>query len=181
MTQITFPKSRLVVAVVLILIAATAYACFRMYSRSIGFTYFEPLYLPPNVSIKEKKISINRGYAAAGLNFRTEDWVYSIREDKSGASSQIGTAAQDYDPKSIKPTCLIQQTPAQMRYRLCHWVDYGRIDVHEVIFIKGDTYIYSQIPTKTDQTITVDQIEKYIDSFQRNATRGLPILRSVGP
>ncbi len=174
-------KKRLVVSFAIILIAIIAYALFKTNNPSIGFAYFEPSILPPTVSIKQKRISIAHGFISVEQNFRTEDWVYSIREYSSDRLNTIGTANQDYDPKSVKPTCTIQITPAQMHYRLCHWVDYGRIDVHEVIFIKDTTRIYSQIPSKTDQDISVDQIEKYIDSFQRKNTTGFPVLRSNGP
>lgn len=180
MTKAFITKKQMVVSIVIIAIAIIAYAVSKMHNPSIGFAYFEPSYLPPSVSVKEKRISITRGYVAVEQNFRTEDWVYSIREDSSAASSSVGTANQDYDPKSVKPTCNVQKTSAQMQYRLCHWVDYGRIDVHEVIFIKDNTRIYSQIPSKTDQNISVDQIEKYIDSFQQKNTLGFPVLRSNG-
>lgn len=114
-------------------------------------------------------------------NFRTEDWVYVIQEESADKSSTIGTANQDYDPSSEIPTCRIQNTTADVRYRLCHWVDYGRINVHEVDFIKDGTRVYSQIPTQTNQAISIDQIEKYIDSFRQKRTLGFPILRSDGP
>lgn len=180
MIKTTFTKKRVVVLFMLILVLMIAYAVFRVYNPRVNFAYFEPSYLPPNISIKEKRISITEGYIRVEQNFRTEDWVYAIEEDSAGQSTAIGDADQNYNPKSIKPTCMIQKTPAQTRYRLCHWIDYGRIDVHEITFIKDGTRIYSQMPSKTDQNITIDQIEKYIDSFQRKSTLGFPVLRSSG-
>lgn len=133
--------------------------------------------MPPNVSIKARRISImSHSSTAVEQNFRTTDWVYEIQEYK--ADSSIGFAEQNYDPTSIKPTCDILTSPGRQQYRLCHWIDYGRIDVHQVIFIKDGTYIRSDIPTTLQERITVQQIGKYVDSFKQKSTIGLPVLRS---
>jgi len=49
---------------------------------------------------------------------------------------------RDYDVTSVKPTCSILTSQAQQQYRLCHWVDYGRISVYEVKFIKTGRTFY---------------------------------------
>jgi hypothetical protein len=66
------------------------------------------------------------------------------------------------------------------RYRLCHWTDYSKIDVHEIQFIKDGTFINVQIPTKTSEVISVEEISKFVDSFTKKRTIGLPVLRSSG-
>ena len=163
-------------AVLAIVILVIGYFVFRFFNPSVGFRYYEPSYLLPNVSIKARRISINPSVTAVEQNFRTVDWVYEIQEYRADGS--IGTAPQNYDPKSIKPTCSILSSPAGQRYRLCHWVDYGRIDVHQVIFIKDGTYTTSQIPTTLQQQISIQQIGEYVDSFKQKSTIGLPVLRS---
>jgi hypothetical protein len=150
----------------------------RLFNPDIGFVYFEPSYLPYNTSVKAKRITISASYTTVEQNFRTEDWVYSIIERK--AVEPIGTTDQNYDAQSIKPTCTIEISPNTIRFRVCHWVDYGRINVHEIIFIKDGTYIYSQIPTALDQEITIQEAGKYVDSFERKMTFGFPVLHSVG-
>jgi len=170
---------RLYAALALILVLSISYAVFRQFNPNIGFAYYEPTYLPPHVSIKAKLISMGHpGPIAVEQNFRTEDWVYSIREVK--AETEIGTADQDYDPTSVKPTCNIQTSPAKMRYRLCHWIDYGHIDVHEIMFRKGDTFITVMMPTSLDNPLRMTDIDHFVDSFEKKSTIGLPVLRLSG-
>lgn len=172
-------KKQLFLAILIAVILIIGWFVFRWLNPSVGFAYFEPSYLPPNVSIKAKRISIN-SYAPTHVeqNFRTEDWVYSISESK--ADESIGSADQNYDDKSTKPTCIIEISPAKTRYRLCHWIDYGKIDVHEVKFIKDGTFINAQIPTTTNEKISVEEIGKFVDSFHKKSTIGLPVLWSNG-
>jgi hypothetical protein len=181
MFKLASSKKYVIIVFLTIVIAVIAYTVFRQINPRVGFKYFEPAYLPPSTSIKEKRISITNSNISVEQNFRTEDWVYSIIEDKDDGSSSIGTANQDYDAKSVKPTCSIQNSPEKMKYRVCHWIDYGHINIHEVIFIKNCTYIYSLIPTTIDQEISSQEIENYVDSFVQKSTTGLPVLRSIGP
>jgi hypothetical protein len=155
------------------------YVIFRQLNPSIGFKYYEPFSLPPNVSIKTKRVSITRGDIQVEQNFRTEDWVYSIREYK--AQESIGTADQNYDPQSVKPTCNLRTSSAKMQYHICHWIDYGRIDVHEIKFIKDGTFINTQIPSSITVPISLSQIDQFVDSFKKASTIGFPVLRSNGP
>lgn len=172
---------QIVLLVVIALVVAGILAIIRIYNPDVGFKYFEPAYLPPNISIKAKRISyFANNPAQVEQNFRTEDWVYTIREARADTVPEIGSANQDYDSTSVKPTCNLSTTPVGMRYRLCHWIDYGRIHVHEVIFIKDGTWVYSQIPTETSQDISIDEIEKYIDSFEPKNTLWFPVLHSIG-
>ncbi len=164
--------------ILLFFVLAIGYVIFRFFNPSVGFTYYEPSYVPANISVKTKRISITRGNVQVEQDFRTEDWVYSISEYKSDES--IGDAKQNYDPKSITPTCEIRISPVKTQYRLCHWIDYGKIDVHEIKFIKNGTFIDAQIPTELKDQITVDQLDTFVDSFKKKSTIGLPVLRSNG-
>jgi hypothetical protein len=165
------------IGIVLLLTLAVGYGIFRYTNPNVGFTYYEPSYLPPTVSIKAKQINTGFGPTSVGQNFRTEDWVYSIDEYKAGR--KMDPAEQNYDPKSITPTCNIQTSPAKMRYHVCHWIDYGRIDVHEVTFTKGDTFIIAKLPTSLDTSISLQDIDKFVDSFKQTSTVGIPVLRST--
>lgn len=165
-----------VAATIIILIGA---AIFRFFNPSLGFKYFEPSYLPPNISIKEKRIAISSGFVTAEQNFRTVDWVYEIQEYK--ADSSIGSADQKYDVNSTEPSCSILTSFAGQQYRLCHWIDYGRIGVYEVKFIKDGTFISSQVPTTLQQKLNVSEISQYVDSFKLKSSIGIPVLRSSGP
>lgn len=167
--------------VALILAASTATLLYI--NPNVGFKHFEPTYLPPGVSIKTKRIGIFDHNVQTNQNFRTEDWVYSISEYKASlypGANTIGSANQDFDPSSIKPTCNIRTSPAGVQYRVCHWVDYERINVHEVIFVKSGTYIRSTIPTALDQNISFSEMDRYVDSFVEKHTFGLPVLRANG-
>ena len=173
-------KKSIILTIIVLLVLGFGFVIFRAFNPTVGFTYYEPSYLPPGVSIKDRRISINK-YAPTQVeqNFRTEDWVYSIREYR--ATEKIGFAEQNYDENSVKPTCSIEISTAMIKYRLCHWIDYGKIAVHEIKFVKGGTFINAQIPTKTSEVISVEEIGKYVDSFNKKSTIVLPVLRSSGP
>jgi hypothetical protein len=163
-----------------------AFLLFRYFEPDVGFKYYEPAYLPPGVSIKEKRIDITHMLGASETstsveqNFRTENWVYEIQEYPADYTTTIGTADQNYDPKSVKPTCDSRRSPGETQYRLCHWIDYGRIDVHEVKFIKDGTFVNVQIPTTLQQPVTIQEIDRFVDSFQQRSTIGIPVLRCGG-
>ncbi|MDB5176236.1 MAG: hypothetical protein JWM81_1094 [Candidatus Saccharibacteria bacterium] len=144
---------------------------------ALGFSYYEPSYLPPGVAIKAKRILIANGRATASLNFRTEDWVYEIIESKAGEDT-VGPSDHNYDAKSVKPTCKGVLSAHGQPYRLCHWIDYGKISVYEVAFIKGGTMIHAQIPTRLQQTVSTDEVGHFVDSFAAKRAVGLPVLRS---
>lgn len=169
-------KKRTLYTVLILIILAVAFFIFRLLNPSVGFKYYEPSYLPPNVSIKSRRIRILPGSTAVEQDFRTVDWGYTIEEYK--ADRPIGTAQQNYDPTSTKPTCSIMSSPENQQYRTCHWIDYHRIDVHEVTFIKNGTFIQSQLPTTLDESISIKEIGEYVDSFHQKSTIGLPVVRS---
>ena len=169
-------KKRLLLVIFAIGLVIVGWFVFRWFNPNVGFTYYEPAYVPPNVAIEARRINITPRSTMVEQDFRTVDWVYEIQEYKAAGS--IGTAEQNYDPKSVKPTCDILTSPAKQQYRLCHWIDYGRIDVHQVIFIKNGTYVRSEIPTTVQQQITIQQINKYVDSFKRHSTFDIHVLRA---
>lgn len=168
-------------SLILLALLVVGFLVFRYFEPDVGFAYYEPVYLPPGVSIKEKRISIigdGPNNTAVEQNFRTEDWVYEIQEYKTDATATIGTADQNYNPKSNQPTCDIRVSPQKVQYRLCHWIDYGRIDVHELKFTKSTTFINVQMPTTLQQGVTIQDIDKFVDSFHQKSTLGLPVLRA---
>jgi hypothetical protein len=136
-----------------------------------GFQYYVPQKLPRGIHITDSRISVfeeaNTIYSVgAELNFRTEDWVYSIREYRSGGAPEV-TKLRDFNTDSILPTCMQRTTEAGQGYRLCHWLDYGRISVYEIKFAKGDTYFDSQFPAKKSQVIPMSELDAYVDSFKK--------------
>jgi len=171
----------MLLGLVALILLVLAFFVFRYLEPDVGFRYYEPAYLPPGVSIKEKRISVigdGANNTAVEQNFRTENWVYEIQEYRAEYTDTIGGADQNYDPKSTQPTCNTRVSPEKMLYRLCHWIDYGRIDVHEVKFIKNGTFVNVQIPTILQQQVTIQEIDKFVDSFQQKSTIGLPVLRA---
>jgi hypothetical protein len=73
-------KKQLLFIIFAALILAIGWFVFRWFNPSVGFKYYEPSYLPPNVSIKDRRISITPYNKAVEQNFRTVDWVYEIKE-----------------------------------------------------------------------------------------------------
>jgi hypothetical protein len=175
-------KSRVFIYVIVAAIVLIAVVVFRYLNPSLGFKYFEPSYLPPGVSVKQKRISIAAGrYIEAEQDFRMVDWVYEITEYKAGGpdgGNSIGSASQNYSTESGKPTCDIISSSKGQQYRLCHWVDYGRTGVYEVKFIKDRTFVDSEIPTTLQQKLTINEISLYVDSFKSAWALGMPVLRS---
>jgi hypothetical protein len=175
--------ARGVAFVIVIALAAVGIGIFRYLNPSLGFTYLEPSYLPPGVSIKQKRISIlSGGDVEAEQDFRTVDWVYEIMEYKADGpvdgNSALGTANQNYNTDSVSPTCDILSTSRGQQYRLCHWIDYGKIGVYEVKFIEDGTFIDSQIPTTLQQKISTVEISRFVDSFKPKSSIGIPVLRT---
>jgi hypothetical protein len=167
--------------IIVIALSILGILLYRINNPSLGFTYYAPAYLPPGVTIKQRRITTDPGGTSVDQDFRTVDWVYDITEYKRDNAS-IGSANQNFSVSSREPTCSIRVISSQqLRYRVCHWVDYGRISVYEVKFIKGGTFIYSQIPTPLSQPINLSIIDHYVSSFTSKSAAGLQILRSEGP
>lgn len=162
----------------LFLAVAASLAIFCITNPHIDFTYFEPSYLPPNTTINAKRIVVTHSRIFVEQNFRTEDWVYAI--DQYKAEEPVGSAEQNFDAESIKPTCDLRITPEGVGYRVCHWIDYGRINVYEVRFIKEGTFVNAKIPTTLDQHVSMEQIDTFVDSFVHKDTFGFPVLRTNG-
>lgn len=172
------PKLTRITIVLIILIPVTvSYGISRVAPPKLTFTYYEPSYLPPNVSVRDKSIMDFHGDRSVWLSLAPA--IYAIQE--TSGPDGIPSAAENYDPTSVKPTCHIGKTPNKTPYRVCHWIDYGRTNVNEVQFGHGNTWIVSWVPTSLDQHLTIDQIERYIDSFAPKSPQSLPIKYSSGP
>jgi len=151
---------------------------------AVGFQMLEPTKLPPGIKITDKRLGLNHSAPHkirntwAELNFRTEDWVYSIQESKAGDvdKEETITTLTNFDPSSVQPTCTQRKSPHGSTYRLCHWIDYGRISVYEINNIQQGVYILTRFPTLLQKPLTVEDTDAYIDSFKPVNSSGLPIL-----
>lgn len=151
-----------------------------------GFTMLQPTALPLGIKITDRRLSMDHDsqthktikYVSAELNFRTEDWVYSIYESKleAGAADETVTDLRNFDQSSVLPTCTQGTSPKGQIYRLCHWIDYGRISVYEVKNIQQGVYIRTMFPASLQKPITIKQVDSYVDSFKPIDPTGLPIL-----
>lgn len=152
-----------------------------------GFQYYKPAELPAGFHITAKRIDISNPDGKllgidVELNLRTQDWVYDIMEYRvgSGDAQNTRTKLTNYSPASVGVTCRQVTSPAKQVYRLCHWIDYGRISVYQVNFIKGNTFIDTNFPGTKSSVVSVSSISTYVDSFVAANATGFPIL-SGGP
>ena len=175
------------IAAIVIIICAAATMLYQMYRSPISFDYYEPSYLPPTVTITDKRIIIiddgkNRSEKAA-LRLEKTAWTYAINQ-VAHTTQTLGEAEQDYTPRSNEPSCSMLESPKRLEFRLCHWVDNweshggGEVSVYEVKFIKGSTYFWGRIPTSMDNIFTIDEIGDFIDSFKKVDIDGVRIERS---
>lgn len=177
--------------IVLILIGvAVAYNWYAsthpLSNKQNGFQYYEPTKLPDGFHITQKRILIYKPHGRtnsiqAEMNLRTEDWVYEISEQNNGGTNGPSTTLANYNPASIKPTCRQVETSQHQSYRLCHWIDYGRIGVYQVQFVKGKTFIGTTFPGTTTSVVPVNAISTYVDSFVAAKASGFTLLISLGP
>jgi hypothetical protein len=156
------------------------YSVYPLWNSTYGFQYYTPTQLPSGFKIMDKRVDIisyggKTHGVSAELNLRTEDWVYEIMESRH-TDEQTTTPLTNYDPHSIGVTCEQQTSPKGQEYRLCHWVDYGKISVFEAKFIKGNTFINTTFPTTTDKVVPVSEISNYVDSFKKSNTAGWSVL-----
>jgi len=168
-------KQKLVSFVFVLVLLIVAFSMYWLHqsnsplaNATYGFKYLEPKKLPPGVKIVGKRISVaseaGKIYGVqAEINLRPVDWVYAIRESKDDGTTPIATA-QKYGPNSVKPTCS-QEGAAKHSYRLCHWIDYGTIQVYEVKFTQDGTYIEAEIPLETKGQISISSLNDFVDSF----------------
>jgi hypothetical protein len=112
------------------------------------------------------------------MNLRAEDWVYAIREWRA-TSENTTTDLNNFDPTSIVPTCAERKSTDGQQYRLCHWLDYGKISVYEVKFIKKGVFIDTTFPTTIQKPIVLDELNGYVDSFSPANLDGIPILEDA--
>ena len=153
------------------------------------FQYYSPTRLPVGFHITAKRIDVSgsdgQTYGVSvDLNFRTEDWVYGISESKANSdsspdSSTTATTLNNYSPSSVGVTCRQVSSPKGQSYRLCHWIDYGRISVYEINFIKSGTYIGTQFPGTLQHVVPVSEISDYVDSFEKSIALEFPIVSGL--
>jgi len=168
-------SQKLLLLVVFLLLITVTFFIYRTHRSSsllssdkYGFKYLEPTRLPSGVKIVGKRISVTseagKVYGVqAEINLRPVDWVYSIRESKSDGSTPVAIT-QNYDQNSVKPSCS-QENTSKNSYRLCHWIDYGTIQVYEVRFAQGSTDVNAQIPLETKDHLSVSSLNSFVDSF----------------
>jgi len=153
-----------------------------------SFQYYNPTKLPAGFAITAKRIDIGLATNApvAEMNLRTEDWVYEISESDGGLAEPTTTEVDvnNYTPNSVKPTCTGITSSQKQYYRLCHWLDYGRISVYEVKFMKYDnnhenpTFIVTEFPSTKDRIIDQSEIDNYVDSFVKARASGFKLLNA---
>lgn len=177
------PKRKPLLIIFLVVVLCVAYvkwhnrAADPLLDKQQGFQVLMPKSLPSGQKITGQRINIwhqrdEEGIPtrkieslSAELNLRKEDWVYAIREYRAFSDEGTKTRLTNYDATSVQPTCIQQTSLQRTTYRLCHWIDYGRISVFEVKFVKQQTYIWTTFPTTLQKPISAQELDEYVDSF----------------
>lgn len=159
------------------------YSVYPLMNPEHGFIYYAPTKLPTGFTVTQKRVAVIKTNSKtlgvyAELNLRTEDWVYEINESKR-ISQETTTSLTNYDPKSVGVTCKQQASLKAQKYRLCHWIDYGRISVFEVKLNINDTHISSTFPADINRVVSDSELMEYVDSFRKSNTAGWPVLSGV--
>jgi hypothetical protein len=150
-----------------------------------GFPYYKPTMLPSGFSITKKRIDLGLQpqFMAAEMNLRDTDWVYEIRETNGSYADPTATDidADNYNPSSISVTCTQRSSPKGQGYRLCHWVDYGKVSVYEVKFIKLEnmdhiTLVETEFPSTTNRVLSAQELNTYVDSFIKARATGFKLM-----
>ena len=145
-----------------------------------GFQFLVPTKLPAGFRITAKWINIKHGASgtlksvAVEMNLRTEDGVYDIQESRA-TNEDTSTSLRNFDPMSVLPTCASRESSDGQQYRLCHWVDYGKISVYEVEMITQGVYIHTSFPTTRDRVLSDEELGTFVDSFAPSNPSGIPI------
>lgn len=163
-----------------VVIVRQFYSVCPLLNSTYGFQYYSPTKLPSGFKITDKRVDViaydgKVQGVSVELNLRTEDWVYQIRESRH-IDEATQTTLTNYDPHSVNVTCEQQTSPKGQEYRLCHWLDYGKISVFEVKFVKGNTFVDTTFPTTTDIAVPVSELTSYVDSFKKSNTLGWAVL-----
>lgn len=142
---------------------------FPLSNPTYGFQFLRPSKLPPGFRITASRIGVDAEGGkifgmSAEMNLRTVDWVYEISETKY-TGQDFHTTLRNFNPTSVKPTCEQVTTPVGKSYRLCHWIDYGRISVYEVKFAQVGIFIDATFPAGLHQTVTTSSLSNFVDSF----------------
>jgi hypothetical protein len=146
----------------------------------VGFQFLVPTQLPNGFHITGKWINIEHGASGAlrsvsvEMNLRAEDGVYDIQESQA-TNEDTSTSLRNFNPMSVSPTCTSKESLKGKQYRLCHWVDYGKISVYEVEVIIQGVYIHTSFPTTRDHVISDEELGAFVDSFVPSDPGGIPI------
>lgn len=136
----------------------------------VGFTFLMPNKLPPGFSVKSKHIYVSHGTnntltsAAVEMSFRSQDAVYSIQEWRA-TNENIYTSLHNFNTSTSAVTCTQSTSNEGHLFRLCHWIDYGKVSVYEVESIIDGTYVHTTFPAKIGQTITMGELQSFVDSL----------------
>jgi hypothetical protein len=136
-----------------------------------GFQFYVPQQLPSGIHATGSRIDVGSSDGkifgvSAEMNYGTTNWIYSLSEYRSDGT-QERTSLRNFDTNSVLPTCTQRVTRANQDYRLCHWIDYGRISVYEIKFTKNGTAFHSAFPAKKGQVIPMSELDAYVDSFKK--------------
>jgi hypothetical protein len=134
-----------------------------------GFQFYVPQKLPYGFRITDSRISVGSSDGkvfgiGAEMNFGTKNWIYSLSESRNTEDYKHADS-QNFNPDSVNPTCMQRITKSHQEYRLCHWLDYDRISVYEIKFIKGNVNFDTNFPAKKGQIIPMSELDTYVDSF----------------
>lgn len=137
-----------------------------------GFQFYTPQQLPSGFRVAGSRISVGSSDGkifgvSAEMNYGTTNWIYSLSEYRNDGT-QERTSLRNFDTNSVSPTCTQRVTRANQDYRLCHWIDYGRISVYEIKFVKNGTAFNSTFPAKKGQIIPMMELDAYVDSFEKS-------------
>lgn len=152
---------------------------YRQAAKEVGTTYLSPSYLPPGVTIAKKILFHNTVYPSLSsivLSFRNVDNVYAIYQGMADQPiAEATTSLTNFDSTSIKPTCRQMNTQKNQSYRLCHWVDYGTYSVFETTMMIDHRWVQAKINTTPDKPFSVDDISRFVDSFESRSITDLPV------
>lgn len=173
-----------IVAVVLIIFGVFSYHRVQktdpLKDAKLGFQYLYPTRLPSGIRIVSSRIAVKHaagggyGSVAAEMTFRDSEWVYGIQEARANGED-VAVKSNDYSPASVLPTC-VQKTSGEQSFRLCHWIDYRKISVFEVKFIKSGVYVVARLPSTINKPISEAELMAFVQSFNPADASGLPVL-----
>ncbi len=148
----------------------------------VGFRLLYPNTLPPGYAVKTKTIYIHHSRphvlkdASIVMSFRKQDALYGIQERRANNEDTTTTKLDNFDPVSKEPTCTQRQTPKGQEYRLCHWIEFGKVSVFEVKLIMQGIYFQATFPASQDAPLSETELNAFIDSLHVINPSGISIM-----